>query len=263
MREELIQKLEAGDFTLSFSALKEFAKSPAHFIAYKLGDKKETAAMKKGTIIHCAILEPNELENRYCILNREDLPNPDKDFRDSANKAFKLQFEEKAKEKGKKIVTPDEWENALKHRDLAHNNEVVSPYLAKLVRTEQLVKFEFNGYQFRGVIDGLSKSFVLDLKTVSDASPNRLKWAVMDGKYHWQHFLYNQSDSVQAYFDNFNLLIDGNGGMVLVKIDQALLWEAESDLMRLLESFENCRKNNLWHQNYEFWAGEKGYFVIN
>lgn len=47
-RQEIIDKLQSGEMVLSFSAIKEFAKSPAHFMAYKLGDKKQTAPMKKG-----------------------------------------------------------------------------------------------------------------------------------------------------------------------------------------------------------------------
>lgn len=261
-REELIQNLTDGNYTLSFSALKAFSKSPSHFISYKLGDKPATEAMKKGSLIHCAILEPEELVNRYAILNRDELPNPDKDFRDSANKAYRLDFEAQAKESGKEIVTPEQWAEAEKYRDMAYQNEVIGSYLSKLIHKEKYVEFEFRNHKFRGVIDGLSKSFVLDLKTVADANPSKLKWLCMDSKYHWQHFLYNQSDLVPGYFENFNLITDGDG-MYLAKMEWHNLNQAEWEISELLDKFETCRLNNLWHQNYEFWAGEKGYFTIN
>ena len=76
-KQEIVDKLISGEMVLSFSAIKQFAQSPAHFMAYKLGQRVETPAMKKGTMIHCAILEPEELENRYTILKKEDLPNPE------------------------------------------------------------------------------------------------------------------------------------------------------------------------------------------
>lgn len=264
-REELITQINSGDFTLSFSAIKEFAKSPSHFINYKLGDKKETPAMKKGTLIHCAILEPQELEKRYCILNRSDLPNPEMDFRNTENKEFKKKFEAQAELSGKEIIDPIEWEEAIKHRDLAYNNEIVSPYLKNLKHTEFKTSWDFGGYKWRGIIDGLSSSYVLDLKTVADASPDRLKYLCIGEKYHWQQFLYRQSERVIFYFNAFNLLVDGNYGISLLKITEDQLFLAQSELEKMLEKFKICLDNNLWHMNYEFWSNnqEKGYFTIN
>ena len=257
-REEVISKIERGEITLSFSAIKEFAKSPSHFINYKLGDKKQTAAMKQGSLIHCAILEPNELENRYCILEQKDLPNPESDFRNTENKKFKALFEEKAKAQNKEIISPAEWQNAIERRDLAYNNEVVSPYLKSLRNVEVGVFWEFGGYNWRGFIDGIGPAFCLDLKTVDSAVPDKVIRKAINERFHWQQFLYKQSKEVPNYFSNFNLLIDSDNGMTLMKVEWTALAKAESELLKILEQFKICTENRLWNQNYEFWANNSG-----
>lgn len=262
-KSELISKIESGDFTLSFSAIKAFAKSPSHFIAYKTGERKETAAMKKGTLIHCAILEPEQLEKRYCILERDLLPFPDKDFRNTENNNFKKEFEAKAIEQGKEIIDFNEWDNAIQHRDLAYNNEVIAPYLTKLKTTEYGVNWEYYGYNWRGVIDGIGSNYILDLKTVADASPDKAIWLAKQEKYHWQQFLYKQSERIAPYFSNYNLLVDADMGISLHKIEWTALERAKKELEIVLDQFKICTEHNLWHQNYEFWAGKNsGIFII-
>lgn len=258
--QEVIEKINRGEVTLSFSSIKEFAKSPSHFIRYKLGDKVQTPAMKKGSIIHCAILEPNELDNRYCVLKKEDLPNPDKDFRNSENKTFKEQFELQAISQNKEIITPEEYEIAVKHIELVEGNEVISHYINNLKKREYKISFEFGGYVFNGYIDGIGGNYELDLKTVPDASPDQFKWKIEREKYHWQHYLYSNCNLIGSWFDAFNLLVDGEYGISLHKIPKDKIFQAEREILNLLEKFEQCTETNSWHMNYEFWTDGKGYF---
>lgn len=53
---------------VSNSDLKEVARSPAHYKAYKATPRQETAAMREGSAIHCAVLEPDEFLRRYAVL---------------------------------------------------------------------------------------------------------------------------------------------------------------------------------------------------
>ena len=51
--QELIKKIKSKDITLSFSSLKQFAKSPEHFIRYKLEKFLPTPAMIFGSLVDC------------------------------------------------------------------------------------------------------------------------------------------------------------------------------------------------------------------
>lgn len=259
---ELKEKLNTGNFTLSYTSLKEFSKSPSHFIRYKLGDKVRTDAMKKGNIIHCAILEPDQLEKRYSVLKNSDLPFSDKDFRNAENKKFKEVFEMNCELEGKEIITQAELDKANRHIDLAYNNQGIAHYLNGLIQKEQRLEFDLCGFNFVGYADGIGSNYELDLKTVTDANPSIYKYKLESEKYHWQHFLYSQSKHVASWMDNFNLLIDDNMGISLLKVSKLLIHKADEEVTKLLDQFKMCIENDLWDMNYEFWSNGKGYFEI-
>ena len=52
---------------LSFSSLKAFARSPLAFIEYKTNKKEPTPAMRFGTLVHRAILEPERYSRTVAI----------------------------------------------------------------------------------------------------------------------------------------------------------------------------------------------------
>jgi hypothetical protein len=53
---------------LSFSSMKEFSKSPAHFLHYKNKTRTpSTPAQAFGKLVHTMLLEPSEVAARYAV----------------------------------------------------------------------------------------------------------------------------------------------------------------------------------------------------
>ena len=48
------------DVKLSFSSLKQFSKSPAHWVMYKKREFKQSSAMRRGWLTHLLTLEPEK-----------------------------------------------------------------------------------------------------------------------------------------------------------------------------------------------------------
>ena len=53
---------------ISASGLKLIDKTPAHFFESRINPKESTDAQKFGTFAHCAILEPQEFDNRFTMV---------------------------------------------------------------------------------------------------------------------------------------------------------------------------------------------------
>jgi hypothetical protein len=259
---ELIQRLEKGEEFLSFTSITEFAISPSHFIAYKLKEeKKETKAMKRGNFVHKAILLPKDFETEYCALLKSMIPNPEANFTNSANKKFKDAFEAECIANGKTMLTPAEYDLAIQMRDLANNNEISGPILKSLTQREYAAEWEFCGFKWHGFIDGLNPDLILELKTIGDVRPKKVKWESDDNKWHWQHALYGIANQVN---NHVTICLDEKGGIAVYKFSPFKIQLAIAELTALINSFKMCLENNLWHQNYEFWTdSNNGCYTID
>ena len=98
---------------VSLSALKAFAKSPNHYIQYIHRKREPSTAMTLGSAIHCALLEPQELNKRYAFL-------PDINRRTKAGKEAYAQFQ--SLHEGKEILPQAEYERLLLVRDAVSRN---------------------------------------------------------------------------------------------------------------------------------------------
>ena len=54
--------MDIDKLTLSFSSLKQFGKSPAHFVGYKNRIFKQSAPMRRGWLTHLITLEPEKIQ---------------------------------------------------------------------------------------------------------------------------------------------------------------------------------------------------------
>jgi len=184
--------MEKADYLpLSFSSLKAFSRSPLAFLDYKLGRKVTTPAMRFGTLVHRAILEPEKYEATVAVTDHRRGTN--------AYKAFVEEHE------GMDILKTRE---AMDIRLIA-NRVLEHPFAGEMIK--QCTHFELPftieqcGVPHRGIIDGLGSWFLLDLKTTSDVSHNALQRTIWSAKYYMQAAIYERAASLmghdpEAYF---------------------------------------------------------------
>ena len=145
---------------LSYSSLKEFAKSPAHYIAYLNGDKEPSKEMIFGSMLHCLLLQPKEFNSQFAVM-------PNVDRRTSEGKATYAKFMSEAE--GKSVVQESELEDANRLVEKV----MMQDHFRKLVSDCNIFENEFrqdiDGLPFRGFIDGEADNYVLEVKTASDA----------------------------------------------------------------------------------------------
>ena len=182
--DELNADYHADHAYISHSMLETFMKSPSLFEGrYVTGGIKhdETPAMRRGSLVHCLVLEPETFGDQYRIIECADRRS--KKWKDG-------RFE--AEEQGFIAVTEPEWleseiisRRVLNHPLTSRILEACNPSLR-----EHSVRWEVEGTKKKARIDlycphveQLGGPVIIDLKTAADPSPYKFKWAARDFGY--------------------------------------------------------------------------------
>jgi len=168
---------------LSYSALKMFAKSPNHYLAYTRREFKPSPAMQLGSLVHILVLEEDKLAERYAI-------SPEVNKRTKAGKEAYAKFVEEAGEK--EVVLESQVQEAQVIADVIKKHPIAKQVPASATEFEYEVKGEINGFPFLGYADILSKNYIYDLKTCQDASPNKFQRDAASLQYHLQGAIYRE-----------------------------------------------------------------------
>lgn len=141
------------------SALKAFRKAPILAIT----EREETAAMKLGKLVHCAILEPNELHERYTTT----------DLYRMGTKEWNSE-EKTANEQGKLLIKTADMDDAMRIRDAVWKNKLARECLEG-AETEiaSVWSDKTTGLICKAKADAINHKLgiLIDVKTTADASP--------------------------------------------------------------------------------------------
>lgn len=154
---------------VSKSQLDVLAKSPFHYwdqyVSLNPPPRAETAAMRFGTAVHAAILEP-EIFAGWVVM-------PDLDGRTKEGKAAKLAAIEEASARGTQVISADDHEKVTAIAESFMSHRHLSPLMREDGHAELSVYWEDpdTGILCRCRPDWLAPGFILDLKTTEDASP--------------------------------------------------------------------------------------------
>lgn len=246
-----------ADTGLNQSAAKLLLVSPAHFRDYLDSPKKETAALRMGTLVHLATLEPLRFHSEL-ITVPEDAPKKPTDKQRNAKKpkpetleaiAWWDNFNEQAK--GKTIVDADEQESARKMgaaliAELKHCG-------VKTIAQELALTCTYDGLKLKGQLDIISEDgWIYDLKTFE----KRLStYTVRSSVYKWGYqyqaayycLLFKQVFGIRA--KGFRMVCVEKGSPNATRIYQIggeLLAEGMLQVLQTFETYKACTAFNSW-----------------
>lgn len=172
---------------VSNTALKHFARSPAHYYAYATGaaDEGDKPAFAFGRAAHCAILEPDVYARTYVAAP---------DFGDCRKKENKERRDVWRRENAGKIpLDADEAAVVLRVRDAVRNH----PLAGRMIRDgaaelTALWTDAMTGLRCKSRADYYVErlGMIVDVKTCEDASEAAFRRDVFSYRYHFQHALY-------------------------------------------------------------------------
>lgn len=223
---------------VSVSTLKRFSEAPAKCLVHR----PETPALARGTLVHCAVLEPEMLESRFVATDVE-------------RRGTKAWDAAEAAAAGRTLVKRVDWDEALAMRDAVQAHPVARELLSPGLLTEQSIYWrdERTGLLCRGRADvlRLDMRIIVDPKTTRDASSRGFGRAAGDLKYHLQ---------AQWYLDG----VEQAGGwrpetfifiaiesepphlVACYEVEPAHLDVAKRQLVELLDRYAACKARNIW-----------------
>jgi exodeoxyribonuclease VIII len=173
-----------ADPAISASHLHAAAISPHHYWSrYRDPSRpvlQPTAAMRLGSLVHCAVLEPDELSKRYAICGPRN------------TKAGKEQAAE-LEAAGIEAVTASDMETAMAMAASVRYGHQAAAELLRTGQAEQSFWWDDKptGLRCKCRPDWMTGSTLVDLKSTADASPRGFAKSVAQYRYHVQanHYL--------------------------------------------------------------------------
>ena len=228
---------------LSYSSLKEFAKSPRHYIEYINKPKlPPTDAMKLGSMVHCLLLQSHEFDNQFLIA-------PEINKRTNAGK------EEWANlllnNPDKQIVSNEDYMTASNLVRSAFLNPSIEKVVKDCHSFEEEWRDDILTLPYRGFYDGVAEDYILEVKTTNDGNPKSVMSDFYKRKYHIQAGLYTiASDKkikyliIETTFPYLSYIASPNNAFINKGID---------DVTYLSKEFLKCMDSHDFSAGYEYY----------
>ena len=230
-----------GLVALNYSGSKELLKSPAHYQAYIRMDREETKALRMGSLIHCAVLQPEALNEKFITA-------PECDRRTKEGKEIFAAFQASLKP-GMTVVSYEE--SAECHLIASHAKLALKRLDVKFLKTEFMFTTNYNDVQLKCAIDGVTEDYLWDIKTTEDASPAGILKAIRAYRYNLQAYFYRlcYESAFKRRMIGFRFLFIEKQppyATAVVEIGPELMSYAVADFEKALALYRECTTLDSW-----------------
>jgi exodeoxyribonuclease VIII len=212
------------DRPLSYSALKQFDKSPNHLLAYWDRDLVPSSAMIKGRLIHTLVLEPDTFSENYAVFEG-------KVKRGKAYDEFALENE------GKDIISEKDLDDAQAVRDAVWANPIAKDLFDITEEVEKAFEDDIMGHRMKGFIDGIGKDFIFDLKTTQSSEPRKFARDAYSYGYHLQAAIYLEATGQDDYYI-ISVESAAPYNVTVFKMTGDMIMRGFSELKRILADYD-------------------------
>lgn len=252
---------------LSYSSLKEFAKSPKNYIMYLLHKTPPTPSQLEGKYLDTLLLEPHMVEKRFIVYDKFDR-------RSNAAKEAWDQLETRAQKENKILVTSETVRGAkmaveaiMDNADAKNVIENIKKVQTRLKWTDKQTGLPLIGYSdFETTFFGLD--CVFDLKKTQSADPDDFHRDIFKYGYHLQAACYKEGywKTQYRFPEFFNLAVETNApyNVSINYYEPKLMQESQDEFRGILLAFKKCMDEGRFTEGYEFRRMDMAtYFAIN
>ena len=223
-----------ADPAVSASHLHAISRSPQtyykRFIDPERPRSEPTAAMRLGTFVHTAVLEPDDLDRRYAVC---------------ATRKGSTTYN-KLIDKGIEPVTQAQWDQALSMCDAVRNHPEAA-WLLSDGKAEQSVWWDDEQFDLRCKCrpDWWNGDIVIDLKTTQDASPRGFAKSVANFRYHVQQMHYLRGTNA-ARFIFIAVEKEYPFAVGVYELDNDACGVGEELRQRDMQRIKTCKQRDEW-----------------
>lgn len=185
---------------VNFSCLKVLARthSPKKY-AFAVHQQPDTEALLFGRLLHCAILEPEKVRERFYSIDLNERPDKTKTMAAGKNKRWKAQELEGAASKGLHVI-PASWKpKAVEMAASVLGHPRAAEIIHACDRREHTVLWESEGIEMKSRIDLMRVGGAADIKTAADASERGFESAVKRDMLFMQSPMYQDGGKVREF----------------------------------------------------------------
>ena len=247
----IVEGLNPGQYhqvaALSNSRMEDFLVSPANYKWYLENPKEETDSMTFGTLVHTAILEPEELHKRYVA--RPLVDGQEVDMRTKAGKDFKAQAEAMGQEVVKGFELAAAITIAAQLNALTENN---FNKVLEASRKELSLFWKHNSIPCKCRLDAYCESAatLIDVKTTKNAKLDKFERDAWSMGFHRKADWYRRGLNAHSLPCRHVLFIaiekTGPRDFIIYRLQDDILDLGRTQNDKIMIKFGNCHETGVW-----------------
>jgi hypothetical protein len=220
------------------------------------GGKEQTDAMRLGSGTHCLLLEPEEFEQRYCVVpefhkSPENVTAKGQPTDSKLTNFYKQAVKEFASQNsGKEFLSREQYDNALYAVESMRSKPLITSMLES-ADTELTIIGEIDGVAVKGRIDALCRDCIIDVKTTASADLRTFGRTFANLHYGFKLALYRE---MLRQFTKQNLPVvviaqetSGDFDTVVYDVPSCVLDSGLAQVKRVLADYKHSLENGVWH----------------
>jgi len=256
--------INLNDRPLSSSSLKEFRKSPKHYVQYITEPRKPpTESQLVGSAFELFLIDSKRYESDVFVYTKPNM----------RTNAGKDEMEQLSVAGAGKIMITTEMEQRVKLMnesaracpEIMRYVDAITATQIKLTWTDRATGIPFIGYvDGEGEIGG--EPWAFEIKTAASADPDQFQRDFWKWDYNTQIPTYAEGYHKSRFkFPNFAILVfetEPPYNCAPIMIDNKLMEFMKDEWRATVTAFKYCMDNELFHQGYEFRLQTIDYFRI-
>lgn len=228
---------------ISNSKLSWYKQSPAHFKYFQEHGQEDKPAYLIGGATHTVLLEPDTFKKNYYVLNENDRPEPEKDFRSSKNKQWKEEIMEAYSHKS--IITVKEYDMIMLMMEQMQKNDQVKELLKDSTYEQEVFWTDpETGLACKKKVDISNTSFRADYKTTDNADPFKWQKKAWSFDYYRQAGFYDLDEPKEFWFIAQEKTAPY--GISVHKCTPDMINYGKDESMKLLHQIKACIDADFW-----------------